>query len=140
MILQQILLNSPVCFAAHCIEVNEYISLSSFPQTITSVLSKSFDIFLISIPELTDSHIFEVSERVTRPRDVRRLGVELGLPQYAIESLLRNNLSDINEAAYRILQAWYKTQIDKREAFTKLFSALECAEMHHLVHALNNAI
>ena len=77
---------------------------------------------------MTDIHIQEISERITAPGELRRLGVKLGLPHYTIDMIFEN-YRDQTQKAYQILRTARNKMANAEEAFTELWKAL-CESGH----------
>ena len=55
-------------------------------------------------PELDYFDLLRVSERLVSPRDVRRLGLHLGVEHHTIEAALYDHRHDIREAGFTVLK------------------------------------
>ena len=85
---------------------------------------------------LEDSHILDLSKRITSEEELLVLGVKgLGLPDFKIKSALYDN-KRIQPAAYEVLSAWRKQQESRHDGYQILISALEKVEMNQLAAEL----
>ena len=85
---------------------------------------------------LEDSHILNLSEKITSDEELMKLGVKgLELPDFKIKSALYDN-KHIQSAAYEVLSAWRKQYESSQEAFQNLIAALVKVEMKQLVAEL----
>ena len=85
---------------------------------------------------LTDEHIVNLSERITREYELVELGVKaLKLPAYIIDAA-KYNKKEIQDAAREVLQTWCKEQTNREEALVKLQAGLKKCEMNSLAEEL----
>ena len=85
---------------------------------------------------LEDSHILDVSKRITSEEELLMLGVKgLGLPNFKIQSALYDK-KRILPAAYEVLSTWRKQQESGHDDYPNLISALEKVEMNQLAAEL----
>ena len=66
--------------------------------------------------------LLDVSQRLVNETDVRRLGLQLKVPQYVIDSKV--NEYKIVDAAYHVLKFWFNNQRDRAIAYQVLGKAL----------------
>ena len=76
------------------------------------------------MPVLFPFHLLRVSERLVSARDVRSLGLHLGVEDHTINAALYNHRHDIQEAGYAVLSEWYKGQESRTIAWYALRGAL----------------
>ena len=85
---------------------------------------------------LEDSHILDLSKRITSEEDLLTLGIKgLALPKFKIRSALYDN-KHIQSAAYEVLSFWRQKYESSHEAFQNLIAALVKAEMNQLAAEL----
>ena len=85
---------------------------------------------------LEDSHILELSKRITSEEELLVLSVKgLGLPDFKIKSALYDN-KRIQSAAYEVLSTWRKQQESRHDGYQNLISALQKVEMNQLAAGL----
>ena len=82
--------------------------------------------------ELQDSHLLDLSKRLTDKLMVRLLGNKLGLPSHDVSRCLTDNSQNIGEAAYNVLQIWFQKQDSRSSAWEELCKALDKAELKML--------
>ena len=94
--------------------------------------------FLGQTDSLTDSHILELSRRITDAEELWNLGVMvLGLPEHEIRSAQTKYHPDFNQTAHHLLTTWLRQQEDQQEAYTALLTALRgCQGMQDLARCL----
>ena len=87
---------------------------------------------------LTDSHILELSRRITDAEELWVLGVNvLGLSEHEIRSTQTKYHPDINQTAHHLLTTWLRQQVDRQEAYTALLVSLRgCQGMQNLAGRL----
>ena len=76
---------------------------------------------------LEDSHILDLSKRITNGEELEELGIKaLKLPEFIIKSALYNHSQSIQSAAHDVLSTWLKQQQgDRHTAYTTLRTALQ---------------
>ena len=74
--------------------------------------------------KLTSCELNSVARRLSSVRDVRSLGLQLGVADYTINATLHNHQGNIQEAAYRVLNEWFHGRESRTEAFAELHRAL----------------
>ena len=83
---------------------------------------------------MTEDHIQQISERITAPRELRRLGRKLGLPDHTINAIFTNYRDDITQQAYWVLRAWKDNKTSAEEAFEDLWKALCESDLINVAH------
>ena len=79
--------------------------------------------------------IRELSKRITDEGDLRDLATKgLKVPEYTIDTQLRDYHHKINEAAIQVLRDWRKKNADPYKAYRVLCDALTKAEMPALIY------
>ena len=90
--------------------------------------------------ELQDSHILELSKRITNQEELLELGINvLGLRDFKIKAALYDH-KQIRPATHEVLSTWVKQQVNRVEAHTNLVASLERRQMFHLVSMLKPTI
>ena len=85
---------------------------------------------------LEDSHILDLSKRITGEEELLTLGIKgLELPDFKIKSALYDN-KQIQSAAYEVLSSWRQQYENSQEAFQNLIAALVKVEMNQLAAQL----
>ena len=86
---------------------------------------------------LSDSHILDLSKRISCPDDYLDLGIKaLRLPDHQVDSVWTKHRPDVNLAARELLQIWKKKQRNPGEAFNNLCTSLQQCEMNQRVAEL----
>ena len=86
---------------------------------------------------LEDSHILELSTRITSTPDLLNIGINgLNLPRHTIQSAVHNHRDSIQEAAYTVLTSWANQQETKTEAYLNIIAALKQCKMNQLATEL----
>ena len=99
----------------------------------------SYNCFTDKSPELADIHLLKLSTRIVRVDQLRRLAVVgLNIPVYRVDTHIKNNLQDLQEAAYALLREWRNTQINSSIAFQNLFQALKESDLNPLLSILQD--
>ena len=81
---------------------------------------------------LTDTHILNLSERITSERKLMNLGIKvLGYQKYVIEGALANK-KEIQMVAHDVLSQWLKKQKNRQEAYRNLYTALRKNNMKEM--------
>ena len=79
--------------------------------------------------------IRELSKRITDEGDLRDLATKgLKVPEYTIDTQLRDYRHKINEAAIQVLKDWRKKNPDPYKAYRLLCDALTKAGMRALIY------
>ena len=79
---------------------------------------------------LTDEHLVRLSQRLTNYGNLRSLGYRgLKLQHEEIEQSITNKPSDVQSAAYDILQTWVKQQETREKAFSDVYVALKESQL-----------
>ena len=90
--------------------------------------------------ELQDSHILELSKRITNEEELLGIGINvLGLPDFKIKSAVYDHRK-IQPASYEVLSTWAKQQVNRVEERTSLVASLERRKMFHLVSVLKPTV
>ena len=71
-------------------------------ESILSLMCQNGDLFLI----FSDLDLIAVAKHITTDFELEDIGVRLGLRKNHIRSIRTNNLHDINQAAFEVLQIW----------------------------------
>ena len=69
----------------------------------------------------------EVSERITESMELASLGVELGVKDYTVNSILRDCHDNINAAGHRLLCVWRQEGIKQRKSEAEMKEILRNA-------------
>ena len=86
---------------------------------------------------MEDSHILDLSKRITNEQELMELGVKaLKIPDFIIKSALYNNRTSIQSASHDVLSTWRKQQSDKYTAYTTLHTALRDCDLNFLAAGL----
>ena len=86
---------------------------------------------------LEDSHILNLSQRITSEQDLRELGIRvLGLQEHITNTALYNHRTSIQDAAHDVLSTWRKQYQSSQEAYMDLKTGLKRAQMHQLAAQL----
>ena len=86
---------------------------------------------------LEDSHVHELSTRITNQQDLMNLGINgLKLPRHTIQSALYNHRDSIQGAAYAVILDWMKQQDTRTEAFANIIDCLQKCKMNQLATEL----
>ena len=72
----------------------------------------------------------DLSQKITNASDLRKLANDLRIEQSIVDSELNNHPTNINEAAYRVLSKWFKSQENSDCARKTLCDALRSANMN----------
>ena len=93
--------------------------------------------FSCTVDTLEDSHILNLSQRITSEQELRDLGTKvLKVPEHIIDTALYNHRTSINDAAHDVLCTWLKDQPAKLEAYMNLQAGLKRAHMNQLATQL----
>ena len=85
------------------------------------------------VDTLEDSHVLNLSQRITSEHQLRDLGSRaLGVRQHIIGTALFNDRTCIQDAAYNVLSTWLKGQPSRQEAFMSMQTGLKRARMNQL--------
>ena len=74
---------------------------------------------------------------MTDTTSLRRLGLNLGIESYEIDTDISDHKDEISLAAYSILKKWRRYQETMEEAYTNMYKALIAADMKHLTEILS---
>ena len=72
---------------------------------------------------MTNDAIVTLSSRLSM-QEIRRLGANLGVSSYEIDTILRNHPNSIQEANREILSTWLNGQNNRQEAYVNMANAL----------------
>ena len=87
--------------------------------------------------KLLDTHIVLLSQKLTNQGILIDLGCRgLKLGYHDIDAAISNNQTDIQSAAYRVLQIWLRKQRNRTEAYRNLHAVLQECQMQMLVDQL----
>ena len=87
--------------------------------------------------ELDDSHVFELSRRITSESELMNLGINgLKLREYIIDAALFRHPKDIQDAAHDVLTEWVQRQSNRVDAYHSLLRCLKQCEMNQLARDL----
>ena len=82
---------------------------------------------------LEDSHILELSTRITNQQDLMNLGINgLNLPRHNVQSALYNHRNSIQDAAYAVISDWAQKHESKPKALENIITSLQKCQMIHL--------
>ena len=88
---------------------------------------------------LKDSHVLELSTRLTSTQDLLNLGINgLKLPRHTIQSAVHNHKDSIQDAAYDVLTKWANQQDNESAAYANITAALDKCQMNQLAAELRN--
>ena len=77
--------------------------------------------------DLTDQDILIIAKEIRNVITLRRLSIQLYIPQHELEIAIMNNKANISEASYMLLQGWFCDQMSRQKAFEIMMKALlEC--------------
>ena len=83
--------------------------------------------------ELDDSHVFELSRRITSESELVNLGINgLKLREYIIDAALFRHPKDIQDAAHDVLSEWVKRRANMVDAYQDLLTSLKHCKMNQL--------
>ena len=86
---------------------------------------------------LEDTHVLELSKRITNEQELKDLGIKaLKLPKYIIQAALYNHRTSIQDAAHSVLSTWLKDQPSRKDAYRNLITGLQKAQMNQLAAEL----
>ena len=77
--------------------------------------------------------LFEVSKRLTI-KNIRDLGLKLGIEGHLITTALTDNANALSSAAYNVLMDWLNRQNDRESAYDALRKALKAAQLNLIAH------
>ena len=87
--------------------------------------------------ELKDSHLVELSTRITSQQELMNLGIKgLNLPRHTIQSALYNHRDSIQDAAYAVISDWVLQYETRSKAFATLVACLQKCKMRQLATEL----
>ena len=86
--------------------------------------------------ELTDAGLVNLSKRLAKREDIRKLATKLSIDSYQVDTHFQNNPNDIGEAAYHILSGWRNTQDDNTIAHSNICNALQRVGLQRLINEL----
>ena len=85
-----------------------------------------------TVLRFTDVNLVNLSNCITKPKVLRTLAVVgLKMKRKTVDTHLQNK-SDINEAAYEVLNEWMNSQANEMQAYTNICKALTEAQLEHL--------
>ena len=88
---------------------------------------------LYIVDTLEDSHVLNLSQRITSEQDLRIFGTNgLRVPEHVIDTALYNYRTCIQDAAHSVLSMWLKQQPNRQEAYMNLQAGLKRAQMNEL--------
>ena len=83
--------------------------------------------------ELEDSHILELSRRITNKQELMNLGIKgLNLPRHTIRSALYKNKDCIQDAAHAVISDWALQYETKSMAYVDIIASLQKCKMNQL--------
>ena len=83
--------------------------------------------------ELEDSHILELSKRITSKQELMNLGIKgLNLPRHTIQSAVYNNKDCIQDAAHAVISDWAQKHETKSMAYENIIASLQKCKMNQL--------
>ena len=90
---------------------------------------------------LDESHIFELSKRITSESDLMNLGIKgLKLRKNLIEAALYRHPKDIQDAAHDVLSEWMKRQPNVVDSYCTLLQYLRQCQMNQLAAYLRQLV
>ena len=114
--------------------VGSYLRILSYGYDTNFVLSQIIQ-FLSG--ELDDSHVFELSRRITSESELLNLGINgLKLREYITDAAVYRHPKDIQDAAHDVLKEWVKRQSNRVDAYHSLLRCLKDCEMNELARDL----
>ena len=91
-------------------------------------------IFILGTKELTEYMLLDLSEKISKPFDIMKLGGKgLKLDLSVVETAISNNKDDVNMAMYDVLKKWRVSQPDSKMAYNNLCEALTVVNMDSLI-------
>ena len=83
--------------------------------------------------ELEESHILELSRRITNKHELMNLGIKgLNLPRHTIQSAVYNNKDCIQDAAHAVISDWALQHKTKSLAYVDIIASLQKCKMNQL--------
>ena len=87
--------------------------------------------------ELEDSHVLELSTRITNQQELMNLGINgLNLPRHTVQSAVYNNRNSIQDAAYAVISGWALQHKTKSKAYVNIIPCLQKCKMTQLATEL----
>ena len=87
--------------------------------------------------ELDDSHVLELSRRITSQSELLNLGINgLRLRENIIDAAVYRHPQEIQNAAHDVLKEWVKRQSNRVDAYHSLLRCLKQCEMNELARDL----
>ena len=97
----------------------------------------SLDFYISGVRELTDSDLLNLSKNLTSRERIRSLAINgLNMNKEKVDAYFTDYPNNIKEAAYRVLDEWSKSQVNKTEARTLLIGALYTVNLPALAEHL----
>ena len=97
------------------------------------------EIYICFVVTLEDSHIWNLSQRITSGQDLRELGTRvLGFEKHIIYTALYNHRTSIQDAAYNVLSIWREHYQSSQVAYINLQAGLKRAQMNQLAAELQS--
>ena len=85
------------------------------------------------LAELEDSHILELSKRISNKQELMNLGIKgLNLPRHTIQLAVYNNKDCIQDAAHAVLSEWALQHKTKSLAYVDIIASLQKCKMNQL--------
>ena len=90
---------------------------------------------------LDDTHVFELSKRITSESELRNLGITgLRLSKYIIHAAMTDHPRHIQDAAYDVISEWVKQQENMEVAYKTLLQCLKRCQMNQLMAELRRLV
>ena len=95
----------------------------------------------IFVARLEDKHLWELSQGIATKKDLYGVGLKvLQLRQHEIQGPLTNNHERVQDAAYDVLQFWFKNQKQNDSSYIQLRNSLEENKFQQLADTIRNLV